>query len=194
MRGGSEDLHATGGHVDDEQRVVGGPASPRPDFRLEEVGAGNVASCARRKVRREVERCGTRGSPAAFRIRRMVERPTRWLTFVSASWIRVSPRRIFDRRAHHELTDLGQTPRRPDRVTYVHFGAINSRCHRSKVSGVAIVAIFHRAVRPARYARAASRRRSSSVRVSPQGRFRTKLISWAGRKEVARERDLTVVY
>jgi hypothetical protein len=55
-------------------------------------------------------------------------------------------------------------PRRPGWQAYVHFRAISCRCQRSNVSGVAIVAISRKAVRPTRYARAASRRRSSSVR------------------------------
>ena len=65
------------------------------------------------------------------------------------------------------------TPRGPDFLAYVHFRAINWRCHLNNVSGVMIVAISLRVARPTRYARAASRRRSSSVR-------RSRLVpSWA---------------
>jgi hypothetical protein len=45
--------------------------------------------CAFKNVCRDVERCGTGGRPAALRIRRIVERPTRWPTFFSAPWMRV---------------------------------------------------------------------------------------------------------
>jgi hypothetical protein len=45
--------------------------------------------CVLRNVGQEVGRCGTGGTPAAFKIRRIVERPTRWPTFFSAPWIRV---------------------------------------------------------------------------------------------------------
>jgi hypothetical protein len=41
-----------------------------------------------KNVVHEVGRCGTGGKPADFRIRRMVERPTRWPTFFSAPWMR----------------------------------------------------------------------------------------------------------
>ena len=58
---------------------------------------------------------------------------------------RVAPRRIVRRHPHDELTDSRtSTPRRPDSLAYVHLRAINWRCHRSKVSGVAIVAIIAR--------------------------------------------------
>jgi hypothetical protein len=55
------------------------------------------------------------------------------------------------------------TPRRPDLLAYVHFRAINCRCQRSNVSGVAIVAISRKVARPTRCARAANRPRSASV-------------------------------
>jgi hypothetical protein len=41
----------------------------------------------------------------------------------------------------------------PARVAYVHFRAISWRCHRNKVSGVAIVTMSRKARRPTRYAR-----------------------------------------
>jgi hypothetical protein len=69
-------------------------------------------------------------------------------------------------------------PRRPGWLAYVHFRAISCRCQRSNVSGVTIVAISRKAVRPTRYARAASRRRSSSVRRS------RRIPSWRRRKPV----------
>jgi hypothetical protein len=40
MRRGAEDLHAAGGQIDNEHRVVRDEASPRPDFRREEIGTG----------------------------------------------------------------------------------------------------------------------------------------------------------
>jgi len=40
--------------------------------------------CAFKNVCHDVGRCGTGGRPAAFKIRRMVVRPTRWPTFSSA--------------------------------------------------------------------------------------------------------------
>ena len=43
VRRGSEDLHAAGGQVDDEHRVVRDQASPRPDFRREKIGASDRA-------------------------------------------------------------------------------------------------------------------------------------------------------
>jgi hypothetical protein len=45
---------------------------------------------ARRKVCHEVGRSGTGGRPFVFRMRAIVERPTRCPTFFSAPWIRVS--------------------------------------------------------------------------------------------------------
>jgi hypothetical protein len=48
-----------------------------------------AAQCARRSVCHDVGRSGTGGTPAAFRIRATVERPTRWPTFLRAPWIRV---------------------------------------------------------------------------------------------------------
>ncbi len=50
----SEDLHAAGGQVDDEHG--GDQASPRPDFRREEIGTGNGASVRAENVCREVGR------------------------------------------------------------------------------------------------------------------------------------------
>ena len=41
IRRGSEDLHASGGQINDEHGVVSDQASPRPDFRREEIRAGN---------------------------------------------------------------------------------------------------------------------------------------------------------
>jgi hypothetical protein len=49
---------------------------------------------------------------------------------------------------------------------YVHFRAMSCRCQRSNVFGVATVEISRKAARPTRYARAASRRRSSSLKRS----------------------------
>jgi hypothetical protein len=79
---------------------------------------------------------------------------------------RVAPRRIVGRHPQDQLTDSTSTPRRPGALTYVHLPAIIWRCHRSKVSGVAIVAMSRKAAQPTPYARADSRRRSSSVRRS----------------------------
>jgi hypothetical protein len=45
--------------------------------------------CARRNVCHDVGRAGTGGRPWALRIRAMVERPTRWPTFLSAPWMPV---------------------------------------------------------------------------------------------------------
>jgi hypothetical protein len=50
---------------------------------------------------------------------------------------RVAPCRIVAGHPHDELTDLEGTPRRPAPLAYVHFRAINWRCHRRNVSGVA---------------------------------------------------------
>ena len=47
--------------------------------------------CARRNVCHDVGRSGTGGRPCAFKIRAMVDRPTRWPTFFKAPRIRVYP-------------------------------------------------------------------------------------------------------
>ena len=76
---------------------------------------------------------------------------------------RVAPRRVLLRHPHDQAGGSRQdaAPTGPCSA-YVHFRAISWRCHRSSVSGVTIVAISRNAARPTRYARTASRRRSSS--------------------------------
>jgi hypothetical protein len=48
-----------------------------------------LPQCAFRNVCHEVGRRGTGGRSAAFRMRRIVDRPTRCPTFFNAPWIRV---------------------------------------------------------------------------------------------------------
>jgi hypothetical protein len=55
-----------------------------------------LPQCAFKNVSQEVGRCGTGGRPAAFRMRRIVDRPTRCPTFFSAPWIRVEPHDVAD--------------------------------------------------------------------------------------------------
>ena len=91
------------------------------------------------------------GRPAAFRMRRIVDRPTRCPTFFSAPWIRVWPQVGFSNAIHStKRRSSRRTLRRPGSRAYVHFCAIGRRCHRSSVSGVAIVAISRSAARPTR--------------------------------------------
>ena len=63
----------------------------------------------------------------------------------------VAPRRVLFRHPDHQATDLSQDLTRLTEVRpYVHFRAMSCRCHRSNVSGVAIVAMSRRARWPTR--------------------------------------------
>ena len=66
---------------------------------------------------------------------------------------------------HRSAADLDEdaAPARPV-LAEVHLRTMSWRCHRSSVSAVTIVATSRSACRPSRSARAASHRRSSSVR------------------------------
>jgi hypothetical protein len=107
MRGGPEDLHAAGGQVDDEHRVVRDQSAPRPDFRRKEIGAGNTAPVRfqkrlprrralrdRRQARRLQDPPNGRAPHAMANVRERTLDP------------RVAPRRILRRHPHHELTNL----------------------------------------------------------------------------------------
>jgi hypothetical protein len=56
---------------------------------VKKSAAAMAPQCAFKNVCHDVGRSGTGGRPAAFNIRRIVVRPTRWPTFSSAPWIRV---------------------------------------------------------------------------------------------------------
>jgi hypothetical protein len=127
--------------------------------------------CARRKACHDVGRSETSGRPCAFRMRAVVERPTRCPTLFSAPWIRVlAPGGIVLDHSHGHTPDSASTPRRRDRRSDVHLRATNCRCHRKRVSAVTIVSTRRSARRPNRNARTASRRRSSSRPLDPADR------------------------
>jgi hypothetical protein len=122
--------------------------------------------CERERLPRGGQ-CGTGGSPAAVRIRRMVERPTRCqrqrarpgfscsptsdCPLPSARWVHGSRAERCAVRVSRRTSNSGQS---------------TGDATAARVSGVAIVAIPRRTARPTRNARAASRRRSPSVRRS----------------------------
>jgi hypothetical protein len=65
--------------------------------------------CARRKACHDVGRSETSGRPCAFRMRAVVERPTRCPTLFSAPWIRVlAPGGIVLDHSHDHTSDFGQ--------------------------------------------------------------------------------------
>jgi hypothetical protein len=85
MRRAPEHLYPASGEIDHEHRVERHPASDRPYLAGEEICAAMVPQCARRNVCHDVGRCGAGGSPWAFKIRAIVDRPTRWPTFFNAA-------------------------------------------------------------------------------------------------------------
>ena len=82
---------------------------------------------------------------------------------VRSGWVRRPPMLP---RPHGNSAIAFVTPGRPGLLfpPCVHFRAISFRCHARRVSGVTIVAISSRAVRPRTLPLAASRRRWASVR------------------------------
>jgi hypothetical protein len=165
MRRGSENPHTTGGHVDHEHRVVRDRPLPRPDFGREEVGAGD-------DVPMRLQKRPPRGR--ALRDRRQARRlqdppnrrPAHTMPDIRQRPLdsRVAPCRILNRHPHDELTDLCQNAA-PAR-------AFGRTCISGRSAGDTSAARcpardrgdLPEAARPTRYARAASRRRSSSVR------------------------------
>jgi hypothetical protein len=85
----------------------------RPDESLRvRIAVGRFApQCARRNVCHEVGRSGTGRRPCAFRIRAIVDRPTRCPRFLSAPRIRVAPGGILSRHPHDEPPDLHEYAR-----------------------------------------------------------------------------------
>jgi hypothetical protein len=65
------------------------PNGAKPSFRPLREPSADWPQCARKNVCQDVGRSGTGGMPAAFKIRAIVERPTRCPTFFNAPWIRV---------------------------------------------------------------------------------------------------------
>jgi hypothetical protein len=143
----SEDLHAAGGQIDDEH-VVRDQTLPRPDFRREEIGAGDHSPMRVQKRlprgralrdRRQpvvVQDAGDRGSADAMSdILQRALNPS------------VAPRGILSGHSHDQSPDLGEDPAPSGFLGVRPFRAISQR---SNVSGVATVAISRTAAPPTR--------------------------------------------
>ena len=101
------DLHAARRQLNDEHGVY--VTSPRHvHTSVVKKSAPAIAhQWARRNVSQEVGRAGTGGMPCAFRIRAIVDRPTRWPMFLRApANARVAPGWVFFGNPHDELPDL----------------------------------------------------------------------------------------
>src|SRR4029450_880965 len=99
--------HAAGSQIDDEHRVVGDQASPRPDRRREEIGTSNGAPVRLKKRL-------PRGRALWYwrQPRRLQDPPNRRAAHAMTHVLeraldsRVTPGRILGRHPHDELADL----------------------------------------------------------------------------------------
>jgi len=80
----AEQLDPPRGEIDDEQRIERDEPRAVHTSVVKKSAPAIVPQWARRNVCQEVGRSGTGGRPWAFRIRAIVERPTRWPTTFSA--------------------------------------------------------------------------------------------------------------